>query len=413
MTELSPIYLDANATTPVDPRVLEAMRPYFTTHFGNPASRAHAYGKKAAEAVALGRMRVAAILGAGEDEIVFTSGATESINLALKGAVASCRDKGNHIITGLTEHKAVLDVVARLETEGVEVTRLAPDRTGRVAAEQVAEAITDRTILISLMIANNETGTLHPIAEIGRLAKSRGILFHTDATQAVGRIPLDVNAMGVDLLSLSAHKIYGPKGVGALYVRRRNPCVRLVSQIDGGGHERGMRSGTLNVPGIVGLGAAAQLCQQEMDVEAPRLAVLRDRLHAGLAAGLDGIVLNGHPTDRLPNTLNVSFAFTDAEALLAETPEVAASAGSACTSAVLEPSHVLSAMGLPDDLAGAAVRFSLSRFTTEDEIDHAVAAIVRTVRSLRGRAPAYERARSLPKMSACNCEPGMCSPPGS
>lgn len=408
MTTPSPIYLDANATTPLDPRVLEAMLPYFTTHFGNPASRAHAFGKKAAEAVALARMTLAALLGAGEDEIVFTSGATESNNLALKGAAAAAREKGNHIITGLTEHKAVLDVVARLESEGFEVTRLAPDRQGRIAAGQVAAAITGRTILISLMAANNETGTLHPIAEVGRLAKSRGILLHTDATQAVGRTAMDVDAMGVDLLSLSAHKIYGPKGIGALYVRRRSPRVRLVPQMDGGGHERGLRSGTLNVPGIVGLGAAAELCRREMAAEALRLASLRDRLHDGLRAGLDLVILNGHPTERLPNTLNVSFVGVDAEALLTEMPEVAVSTGSACTSAILEPSHVLRAMGLPDNLAHAAVRFSVSRFTTEDEIDRTIAAVVRAVRTLRGGNPTYERTGSFPGAAACDCEPGTC-----
>ena len=404
------IYLDCNATTPVDPRVLEAMLPYFTVHFGNAASRAHAFGKKAADAVALARMFVAGLIGGAEDEIVFTSGATESNNLALKGAAAACRGKGDHIITGLTEHRSVLDVCAHLEAEGVRATRLAPDRHGRIAPGQVAEAITDRTVIISLMAANNETGTLHPIAEIGRLSRSRGILFHTDATQAVGRIPVDVDAMGVDLLSLSAHKMHGPKGIGALYVRRRNPHGRIEPQMDGGGHERGLRSGTLNVPGVVGLGAAAEIARRAMPNEALRIAALRDRLLENLARELALLVVNGHPTERLPNTLNVSFLGADAEALLARTPELAASTGSACSSAILEPSHVLRAMGMSDDLARAAVRFSLGRFNTEDEVDRAAAVVGRAVRAMRESNPTYERAKGFLSAAACNCEPGTCAP---
>jgi cysteine desulfurase len=389
MNPTSPIYLDANATTPVDPRVLEAMLPYFTTHYGNAASRAHAFGKKAAEAVAVARMMLAALLGAGEDEIVFTSGATESNNLALKGAAAACRNKGDHIITGRTEHKAVLDVVARLEMLGFKITRLAPDRHGLIAAEQVAVAVTDRTILISLMAANNETGTLHPTSEIGRLAKDRGILFHTDATQAVGRIPIDVDAMGVDLLSLSAHKMYGPKGVGALYVRRRNPRVRLEPQLDGGGHERGLRSGTLNVPGIVGLGAAAELCRREMTAEAPRLAALRERLHTGLQAGLDLVTLNGHPTERLPNTLNVSFPRIEAESalMLLDQQGFAVSTGSACSSEDQEASHVLTAMGRTSLEARGAIRFSLGRDNTPADIDRLMAHLPGIIGRLREMSP--------------------------
>ena len=388
-----PIYLDNNATTPVDPRVLEAMIPYLTSEFGNAASRNHVFGWKAEEAVERARERIAALIGAEAKDIVFTSGATESDNLAIKGVAAMYKDKGNHIITCLTEHKAVLDPCKRLEEAGYAVTWLRPDEFGRVSAEQVDEALTDKTILVTLMAANNETGTLHPIDRIGRLCKQRGVLLHTDATQAVGKVPISVDSMGIDLLSCSAHKIYGPKGVGALYVRRRGPRVRLVCQMDGGGHERGMRSGTLNVPGIVGMGAAAEICRTEMTAEGARLTALRDRLHQGIVAGLDHLKLNGHPTERLPNTLNLSFAYVEGEALMMKMKDIAVSSGSACTSASLEPSHVLRAMGVGDDLAHSSIRFSLGRFNTEEEMDFAAGQVVKAVKELRQLSPLYEMAQ--------------------
>jgi len=303
------------------------------------------------------------------------------------------REKGNHVVTCLTEHKAVLDACKYLETQGAEITWLKPDETGRVTADQVAEAITDRTVLITLMMANNEIGTLHPVAEIGRVAKERGVIFHTDATQGVGKLPIDVEAMGIDLLSLSAHKIYGPKGVGALYVRRRNPRVRLACQMHGGGHERGMRSGTLNVPGVVGMGAAAEICAREMVGEAERLTGLRDRLHEAITAGLDYVTLNGHPTERLPNTLNLSFAYVEGEALMMKIKSVAVSSGSACTSASLEPSHVLRALGVAEDLAHSSIRFSLGRFNTAEEIDYAAGQAIKAVKELRDLSPLYEMAQ--------------------
>ena len=388
-----PIYLDNNATTPLDGRVLEAMLPYLTQHFGNAASRSHPFGWKAEAAVDHAREQVAALIAADAKDIVFTSGATESDNLALKGAAEFLREKGNHIITAATEHKAVLDTCKYLSEHGCEVTFLPVDRYGLVTADQVAAAITDRTILISVMAANNEIGTVHPIAEIGRLAKRRGVLFHSDATQAVGKIPLDVEAMGIDLMSFSGHKIYGPKGVGGLYVRRRNPRVRLSCQMHGGGHERGLRSGTLNVPGIVGLGAAAELARRELPVEAPRIAALRDRLEKGLGDGLDHVTLNGHPTQRLPNTLNLSFAYVEGESLMMKMKELAVSSGSACTSASLEPSFVLRALGVGDELAHSSIRFSLGRFNTPQEIEFAIGRVVSAVKELRELSPLYESAR--------------------
>ena len=388
-----PIYLDNNATTPVDPRVLEAMLPYLREHFGNAASKSHSFGWKAEEAVEIAREQVGRLIGAAGKDIVLTSGATESDNLAIKGVVEMYREKGNHVITCLTEHKAVLDTCKYLETQGAEITWLKPDETGRVTAEQVAEAITDRTVLITLMMANNEIGTLHPIADIGRVAKERGVIFHSDATQAVGKLPIDVEEMGIDMLSLSAHKIYGPKGVGALYVRRRNPRVRLACQMHGGGHERGMRSGTLNVPGVVGMGAAAEICGREMAAEAERLSGLRDRLHEAITAGLDYVTLNGHPTERLPNTLNLSFAYVEGEALMMKIKDVAVSSGSACTSASLEPSHVLRAMGVAEDLAHSSIRFSLGRFNTAEEIDYAAQRAIKAVKELRELSPLYEMAQ--------------------
>lgn len=388
-----PIYMDNNATTRVDPRVLEAMLPCFTERYGNAASRNHSFGWAADEAVDLAREQVAGLIGASPREIVFTSGATESNNLALKGVAAMYRDRGNHLVTAVTEHKAVLDPARRLEREGFTVTFLPVDQYGRVSPEQVAAALTDRTILVSIMAANNEIGTLQPLTAIGRLCKERGVLFHSDATQAVGKIPIDVEAMGIDLLSLSAHKMYGPKGVGALYVRRRDPRVRLEPLFDGGGHERGLRSGTLNVPGIVGLGKACDLCREEMSAEAVRLTVLRDRLQAGMQEQLEDVFLNGHPGERLPGTVNLSFAYVEGEALMMGIKDVAGSSGSACTSASVEPSYVLRALGIGDDLARGSLRFGLGRFNTEEEVEFVIADVVRTVQHLRAISPMAELSR--------------------
>ena len=388
-----PIYLDHNATTPIDPRVLEQMMPYLTTAFGNAASRNHPFGWKAESAVETGREQIALLIGAQAKDMVFTSGATESNNLAIKGVAEMYRDRGNHIITCLAEHKAVLDPCHRLESLGYEVTWLRPDEYGMLSAQQVEQAIKPTTILISIMAANNEVGTINPVGEIGKLAKARGVMFHCDATQAVGKWPIDVEAMGIDLLSCSGHKLYGPKGVGALYVRRRGPRVRLVCQMDGGGHERGMRSGTLNVPGIAGLGAAAEICRSEMAQEDQRLTALRDSLHQQIAGALDFVKLNGHPTQRLPGTLNMSFAYVEGESLMMKMKDLAVSSGSACTSASLEPSHVLKSMGVGDDLAHSSIRFSLGRFNTQEEIDYAAAQVVRAVRELRELSPLYEMAQ--------------------
>jgi cysteine desulfurase len=385
-----PIYMDNNATTRTDPRVLEAMLPYFTQRYGNAASRTHSFGWEADEAVERAREEVATLVGAHPREIVFTSGATESNNLALKGAAAMYRARGRHVITAATEHHAVLDPLRRLEQDGFRVTVLPVDACGQVSAEQVAGAITDQTILVSVMAANNEVGTLHPVAEIGRLCKERGVLLHTDAAQAAGKVPLDVEAMGIDLMSLSAHKMYGPKGVGALFVRRREPRVRVEPLFDGGGHERGLRSGTLPVPLVVGFGRACTLCRDEMDAGATRLAGLRDRLREGIEAELEGVSVNGHPTERLPGNLNLSFAWVEGEALMMAMRDVAVSSGSACTSASVEPSYVLRAMGLSDDLARGSLRFGLGRFTTEEEVDYVVGDVCRAVRHLRAISPAYE-----------------------
>ena len=385
-----PIYLDHNATTPLDERVLAAMMPYLTDQFGNAASVTHSYGTDAREGVEQARSQIAELLGAEPKSIVWTSGATESDNLAIKGVAEMYRDKGNHVITCKTEHKAVLDTCKYLAERGYEVTFLDPDEFGRVSADQVAEAITDQTILITLMAANNEIGTLHPIAEIGRVAKDRGVIFHSDATQAVGKIPVDVEAAGIDLLSVSAHKFYGPKGVGCLYVRRRSPRVRLALQMHGGGHEGGMRSGTLNVPGVVGLGVAAEICRTEMAEEAPRVQALRDRLHEAVNAQLKYVTLNGHPAERLPNTVNLSFGYVEGESLMMKMPDVAVSAASACTSESLEPSFVLRAIGLPDELAHGSIRFSLGRSTTAEQIDHVVGRVVQAVNELRELSPLYE-----------------------
>jgi len=388
-----PIYLDYNATTPVDPRVFEAMRPYFTQVFGNAASTNHSFGWAAQEAVARARNQVAALLNVEQDqrqgarEIIFTSGATESDNLAIKGVCASYRDKGRHIITQATEHKAVLDTCQRLAPEGFEITWLPVDRTGRVSAQQVADAIRPDTVLVSIMYANNETGTIQPVREIGAVCKSRGVFFHTDATQAVGKIPIDVEADGIDLLSLSAHKFYGPKGCGALFVRRRGPRVRLAPLLDGGGHERGYRSGTLNVPGVVGLGMACEIARAEMSDESARLSCLRDRLESALVSRLDRVFVNGDARHRLPQVTNLSFAGADGSSILRALHDIAVSSGSACTSATLQASHVLRAMGVSDELAFNSIRFSLGRFTTEREVDYAIDRVTRIVRALRNDPP--------------------------
>jgi cysteine desulfurase len=384
-----PIYLDNNATTRTDPRVVEAMLPYFTERYGNAASRHHAFGRAAEEAVEQARACVARLLHAEAREIVFTSGATESDNLALKGVLAAYRGKGDHLVTAATEHRAVLDTTRRLEREGTRVTYLPVDRDGRVSPEQVEEAITERTVLVSLMTANNEVGTLHPVREIGRVCKRRGVLFHSDAVQAAGTVPLDVEEMGVDLLSLTAHKMHGPKGVGALYVRRREPRVRLVPLLDGGGHERGMRSGTLPVPLVVGFGRACELCLEELPHEPARLVGLRERLRQGIEGRLEGVSLNGHPTERLPGNLNLSFEWVRGEALLMGLRDVAVSSGSACTSANPEPSYVLRALGVDDELAHSSLRFGLGRFNTEEEVDHVCAEVVRVVNRLRELSPLY------------------------
>ncbi len=382
-----PVYLDNHATTRVDPRVVEVMLPYFTTFYGNAASVAHRFGWDAAAAVDRAREQVAALIGADPREIIVTSGATESNNLAIKGVLPHVKRRGVHLITAATEHKAVLDPMKRLAREGWDLTIVAPDEFGLVSAEAVEAALTDRTVLVSVMAANNEVGTINPIGAIGRVCRSRGVLFHTDATQAVGKVPLDVEADAIDLLSLSAHKFYGPKGVGALYVRRCDPSVRLTPLFDGGGHERGFRSGTVPVPLAVGLGEAAAIAARERMEESARLFELRERLHAGLAARLTAIRLNGHPTRRLPGNLNLSFGGIQGEALMMAMRDVAVSSGAACTSAQPEPSHVLQAIGLDESLARASLRFGLGRFTTAGEIDFAIEVVAGAVERLRAPAP--------------------------
>jgi cysteine desulfurase len=387
------VYLDNNATTPVDPQVLEAMLPYFREKFGNAASRSHQFGWEAEQAVEHARQQVADVIGAEAKEIIWTSGATESNNLAIKGVAAMYQEKGRHIITQVTEHKAVLDPCKYLEQHGFQVTFLPVDRFGRIDLDQLVDAIRDDTILVSIMHGNNEIGTLQPIAEIGRICKERGILFHTDCCQTFGKVPINVEQMGIDLLSCSGHKIHGPKGVGALYVRRKRPRVRCEPVIHGGGHERGMRSGTLNVPGIVGMGKAAELCRLHMDTEPARIAALRDRLRDGILSQLDEVFLNGHPTERTPTNLNLSFAYVEGESLMMGFSEIAVSSGSACTSASLEPSYVLKALGVGDELAHSSIRFSLGRFNTVEEIDYTVQRVVQTVRRLRELSPLYELAK--------------------
>ncbi|HLV68521.1 MAG TPA: IscS subfamily cysteine desulfurase [Polyangiaceae bacterium] len=392
MTNLKvPIYMDYHATTPVDPRVLDAMLPYFTDHFGNAASRTHAFGWRAEAVVEDARDTIARLINAESGkEIVFTSGATESDNLAIKGVAEYYQSKGNHIVTTTIEHKAVLDSCKRLEKAGYTVTYVPAGKDGIVDPEAIRNALTDKTILVSVMLANNEVGTIQPIADIGKITRERGILFHVDAVQGAGRTPFDVRAMNVDLASLSAHKIYGPKGIGALYVRRSRPRVRLVAQMDGGGHERGNRSGTLNVPGIVGFAKACELLLREGADEAERLRGLRERLWRKLSSELDEVVLNGHPERRLPGNLNVSFAFVEGEGLMMAIKDVAVSSGSACTSASLEPSYVLRSMGLDEDLAHSSIRFGLGRFNTEAEVDYVGQLVVEKVRKLRDMSPLWE-----------------------
>ena len=384
------IYLDYSATTPVDPQVLETMLPYFTNVFGNAASRNHSYGWEAEEAVENARQQVADLIGATAKEIIFTSGSTESNNMALLGIIEMYKERGNHIITCLTEHKAILDPAHYLETKGVDVTYLEVDKDGMIDLEKLKRSITDKTILISLMAANNEIGVLHPIKEIGKIAREKNVFFHTDATQAVGKIPMDVEEMNIDLLSLSGHKIYAPKGVGALYVRRRNPRVRISPIVHGGGHERGMRSGTMNVTGIIGLGKACEVCKNTLQESMKNIKVLRERLHKGLTDKIDYLVLNGHPENRLPGILNLSFCYIEGESLMMGIEDIAVSSGSACTSASLEPSYVLRALGVGDEAAHSSIRFSIGRFTTEEEIDRVVEKMVSVATRLREMSPLYE-----------------------
>jgi cysteine desulfurase len=383
-----PVYLDNHATTPVDPRVLESMLPYFSTKFGNAASRQHGFGWEAEQAVEDARRKVAELIGAEPKEIIFTSGATESNNLALKGAAEANSEKGNHIVTAATEHKAVLDTCKHLEHDGWRLTYLPVNADGLIDLNLFQASIASATILASVMYANNEIGVVQPMAAIGAICRERGVLLHSDAVQAVGKIPVDVNRDQIDLLSVSAHKIYGPKGVGALYVRRKDPRVKIAAQIDGGGHERGMRSGTLNVPGIVGLGAACAIARAEMAEESERLRALRDRLRASIERLLDGVRVNGSLEHRLPNNLNLSFEGVDSESLLIGLHDVALSTGSACSSATVEPSHVLRALGIGDDRAHGAVRFGLGRFNTEEEMDFVAGRIAAVVEHLRALSPA-------------------------
>lgn len=384
-----PIYLDNNATTPLDPRVLEAMMPYFTGKFGNAASRNHAFGWHAEEAVDYAREQIASLINCSPKEIIFTSGATESDNLAIKGVFEMYASKGNHIITATTEHKAVLDTCKHIEKIGGKVTYLPVNAEGLIDLKQLEEAITDKTILISIMYGNNEVGVIQPIREISAIAKKHGVLFFTDATQAVGKIPVDVEADGIDLMAFSGHKMYGPKGVGALYVRRKNPRVKVTAQMDGGGHERGMRSGTLNVPGIVGLGKACEICKQDMEKDTARLSAMRDRLEKELLT-IEESYVNGSREHRLPHVTNISFKYVEGEGLMMGVKDIAVSSGSACTSASLEPSYVLKALGLSDDLAHSSLRFGLSRFTTDEEIDYAIDHVKEAVAKLREMSPLWE-----------------------
>ena len=395
MTLKLPIFMDSQSTTPVDPRVLEEMIPYFTEKFGHPASRNHPFGWEAEGGVDKAREQIAKLIGARDPkEVVFTSGGTEAINLALKGVAEMYREKGNHIVTTTIEQRATLDVCKRLERQGFEVTYVPVGREGLVDVEAVRAALTDKTILISIMFANNEIGTIQPVAELGKLAKEKGIIFHTDATQAVGKIPVDVEAMGIDLLSMTAHMLYGPKGVGALYVRRKSPRVRLAPMVDGGGHERGMRSGTVPVPLVVGFGKAAEICREVMGEESKRLAALRDRLQEQIVSKVDEAYVNGHPDRRLPHNLNISFAYVEGESvLMGLNREAALASGSACTSATLEPSYVISALGVDSELAHSSIRFGLHRFSTEEEVEFVAQKTVEVIHRLREMSPLYELAK--------------------
>lgn len=379
----TPIYMDYHATTPVDPRVVEAMLPYFTESFGNPASRQHKFGWIADEGVESSRRTIAGLIGAQPKEIIFTAGATEANNLALKGVIDAWRQKGNHVVTVQTEHKSVLDTCKKLEKHGIEVTYLPVDEFGLIDVDQFRNALSSQTVLASVMIANNEIGTIQPIAELGRICKEKGVFLHTDATQAVGRVPIDVEAMGIDLMSFSGHKIYGPKGIGGLYVRSANPRVRLNAELDGGGHERGMRSGTLNVPGIVGMSHAFQLAVSSMDTETARLTRMRDRMFNAISEQLEGVLLNGHPTKRLSNNLNLSFAHVEDNALMMNMKEVAVSTGSACSTADPEPSHVLKALHIHRERLHSSIRFGLGRLTTDEEIDYVINLVTESVKALR------------------------------
>jgi len=389
----TPIYLDNHATTRMDPRVLETMLPYFTEKFGNAASRNHEFGWEAEKAVDRARKQIADLIGATAKEIVFTSGATESDNLAIKGVAEMYAERGNHIITAATEHKAVLDTCKKLEKHGYRVTYLPLKGDGLIDLDMLKESFTDKTILVTIMYANNEIGVIQPIAEIGKMCRERGVLFHTDGVQAIGKVPVDVNKDNIDIMSITGHKIYGPKGVGALYVRRRNPRVQITAQMDGGGHERGMRSGTLNVPSIVGLGEACAIAQREMPEEMKRMRYLRDKLTSKLQAGLDEVFINGSMEHRLPQNLNMSFMYVEGESLLMGINDVAVSSGSACTSATLEPSYVLKALGLGDDLAHSSIRFGIGRFNTEEEIDYVADKVIDVVKKLRELSPLYEMAK--------------------
>lgn len=384
------IYLDYASTTPVDKRVLEKMIPYFEESFGNAASRNHSFGWFAEEAVENARQDIADLIGATPKEIIFTSGATEANNLAILGVAKMYQKKGNHIITCVTEHKAVLDPAHYLESQGNPVTFLEVDQTGKIDLEELEKSITDKTVLISVMAVNNEIGTIQPLKEIGEIAKKHQVLFHTDATQACGKIPIDVNQMNIDLLSMSGHKIYGPKGIGALYVRRKQPRVRLSPIMHGGGHERGMRSGTLNVPGIVGLGEACKIAKKDMLVDTARILSLRNKLYNALKDQLDHIILNGHPEDTMPGILNISFSYVEGESLMMGLEGIAVSSGSACTSASLEPSYVLRALGIGEESAHSSIRFSIGRYTTEDEIDYVIDKTIEIVTKLRNMSPLYE-----------------------
>ncbi len=385
-----PIYMDNHATTPCDPRVFEAMRPYFTEIFGNSASRNHPFGWAAEEAVDNSRKQIAELIGATGKEIIFTSGATEGDNLAIKGVADMYYERGDHIITVVTEHKAVLDTCKKLEKRGFKITYLPVGSDGLISPDDVRNAFTDKTILVSVMMANNEIGVIQPIAEIGKVCKERGVLFHTDATQAIGKVPFNVNELNVDLASFSAHKIYGPKGVGGLYVRRKNPRVMLVPMMDGGGHERGMRSGTLNITGIVGLGKACEIAKQEMEDENQRIFNLRERLRTGLMDELPDVYINGHATERLAGNLNISFAYVEGESLLMGINDIAVSSGSACTSASLEPSYVLKALGVGEELAHSSIRFGLGRFNTVEEVDYTIGRVNEAVNRLRELSPLWE-----------------------